>query len=54
MNVNVEWHENNKMPENPTFEQRLKWHIAHQKNCSCRQIGGLLAEEFKKRGIKIK
>lgn len=36
------------MPKNATFEQRVKWHLAHQKNCSCRPIAGELAEEMLK------
>jgi len=47
--INKEWHEKNKMPKNPTFEQRVKWHLAHQKNCSCRPIAGKLAEEMQRR-----
>jgi hypothetical protein len=51
--INREWHLEHPMPKNPTFEQRVKWHLAHQKNCSCRPIAGKLAEELKKRGIKF-
>lgn len=36
--INAEWHKNNKMPKNPTQEQRIKWHIQHQANCKCRQM----------------
>lgn len=53
MKINKEWHTKNKMPKNPSFEQRVKWHLAHQRNCSCRPIAGKLAEEMKKRGIKF-
>lgn len=38
MKINKEWHEKNKMPKNPSFEQRVKWHLEHQKNCNCRPI----------------
>ena len=47
--INREWHLKNKMPKNATFEQRVKWHLEHQKNCSCRPIAGKLAQEMKKR-----
>ena len=50
--LNKEWHEKNKMPKNPSFEQRVVWHLAHQKNCTCRPIPEKLAEEMKKRGIE--
>jgi len=51
--INKEWHQKHRMPKNPTIEQRIKWHLEHQKNCSCRPITGKLAEEMKKRGIKF-
>lgn len=51
--INKEWHLKHKMPKNPTFEERVKWHLEHQKNCQCRKISGKLAEEMKKRGIKF-
>jgi len=36
MAINKEWHLANKMPKNATLDQRIEWHLAHQKNCSCR------------------
>jgi hypothetical protein len=32
------WHDNHPMPRNPTTEQRLAWHQAHEKNCGCRPM----------------
>lgn len=51
--INREWHEKNRMPVNANFEQRVKWHLAHQQHCSCRPIPAKLAEEMKKKGIKF-
>ncbi len=34
--INRVWHEKNKMPKNPTEEQRAEWHLRHFKNCGCR------------------
>lgn len=53
MKINKEWHQKNKMPKNPSFDQRVKWHLEHQKHCSCRPISAKLAEEMKKRGINF-
>lgn len=53
LSLNKEWHLKHPMPKNPTIEQRIKWHLEHQKHCSCRKIKGKLAEEMKKRGIKF-
>ncbi len=36
--INREWHLKNKMPKNPTLEQRIAWHQAHEKYCNCRPI----------------
>jgi hypothetical protein len=48
--INAEWQKQNKMPENPTDEQRFKWHLEHAQNCNCRPIAGNLLEETKARG----
>jgi len=53
MKINKEWHLANRMPANPTAEQRILWHIEHKKNCACRDIPGKLKEEMKKRKIRI-
>ena len=47
MKINKAWHEKHKMPKNPTFEERIKWHLAHQKNCSCREISNKLLQAIK-------
>jgi hypothetical protein len=52
MKMNKEWHLKHPMPKNPTIDQRIEWHLAHQKACACRKIPEKLAEEMKKRGIK--
>ena len=35
--INAEWHSKNKMPKNPTLEQRIAWHKEHLKYCGCRK-----------------
>ena len=32
---NTEWHLHHKLPENPTLDQRVEWHIAHARRCPC-------------------
>jgi hypothetical protein len=49
MKINKEWHLKNKMPKNPTLEQRIKWHIEHSKNCSCRRMPKKIQIEIEKR-----
>ena len=54
MKINKEWHEKNKMPKNPTFEQRVKWHLVHVRYSTCRTLPEKLAEEMRQKGIKFK
>jgi hypothetical protein len=41
--LNKEWHEAHVMPPKATTEQRIAWHLEHQKNCACRPIPPRLA-----------
>ncbi len=53
MKINADWHRTNKMPRCPTMDQRVVWHVAHAKNCSCRPLDGKMLGEIKKRKIKV-
>jgi hypothetical protein len=44
--INKEWHQKNKMPKNPTLEERIKWHIEHAKNCTCREMPDSIRKEI--------
>jgi hypothetical protein len=45
--INKAWHEVNKMPKNPTKEQRIYWHKEHAKHCQCWPIPANLLAEMK-------
>ncbi|HME52077.1 MAG TPA: hypothetical protein VKM55_07655 [Candidatus Lokiarchaeia archaeon] len=51
MPINKEWHASNKLPRNAKLDDRIKWHLEHEKNCGCRSIPENLKEEIKKRGL---
>ncbi|NTV22805.1 MAG: hypothetical protein HGA85_00325 [Nanoarchaeota archaeon] len=54
MAINKEWHMNNKMPKDASFEVRVAWHTEHNNNCSCRPgFPKKLEEEMKQRGMKV-
>jgi hypothetical protein len=53
MKINALWHSQNKMPKNPTLDERITWHVAHAKHCTCRKLEGKILEEIKKRGIRV-
>lgn len=48
--MNMKWHEQNKMPTKPTKEQRIKWHLVHEKNCKCRPMPKAILELIRDRG----
>jgi hypothetical protein len=50
--INKAWHEKNRMPKNPTIDQRVEWHIAHQLHCQCREMPEKIKQEIKKRSGK--
>ncbi|MGG9960819.1 hypothetical protein [Ferruginibacter sp. SUN106] len=49
MKFNKEWHQANRMPEKPTPQQRIQWHIAHAQHCHCRPMPESIKAEIKKR-----
>jgi hypothetical protein len=50
--INAEWHKANRMPKNPTFNQRVEWHLAHVRFCECRKIPKKFASLMDDAGIK--
>ena len=44
--INKEWHQENKMPKNPTPEERMLWHREHAKHCDCRPVTPKLQKEL--------
>jgi hypothetical protein len=46
--LNREWHEKNRMPKNPTEEERAKWHKEHMKFCVCRAPSAKILELIRK------
>jgi hypothetical protein len=51
--INKEWHLKHRMPENPSLDERVKWHVAHARNCKCREIPAPMLKEIRKRNIKL-
>jgi hypothetical protein len=47
--MNKLWHEQNKMPAKATLEQRIRWHMAHQTHCACREIPKSLLQRIKRK-----
>ena len=38
MKINKSWHKKNPIPKNLTLEQRIQWHVNHERECNCRPI----------------
>jgi hypothetical protein len=53
MPINAAWHRANRMPRNPSLDQRVAWHLEHARNCGCRAISGAMRDEILRRGLKI-
>lgn len=53
MKINAAWHTKHPMPPKATFEQRVRWHLAHAKHCACRAIPRKLLEQMKGRGLPV-
>ena len=49
--INKEWHLANKMPKNPSDDQRVGWHIEHVRNCSCMPIPKGVLAIMKNKGL---
>ena len=49
--TNKLWHERNRMPRNPTVQQRIEWHLAHADNCGCRPVPQGVLSLMQARGI---
>jgi hemerythrin-like domain-containing protein len=47
--LNAPWHTQHPMPRRPSSDQRVEWHLEHQKHCSCRQIPAQIEAEIQKR-----
>jgi hypothetical protein len=48
------WHEQNRMPKNPSDLQRIEWHLAHARVCSCRPIPKGVIALMRAHGKKVK
>jgi hypothetical protein len=49
MAINKKWHEEHKMPEKATIEQKIAWHCEHVKYCTCHPMPAKIVEEIEKR-----
>jgi hypothetical protein len=50
--LNATWHRTNRMPVRASLDQRVEWHLAHAKACSCRDLPASILKELKRRGIR--
>jgi predicted CoA-binding protein len=45
--INEAWHNQHRMPENPSREQRVSWHLEHARACGCRPVPEDLADDVR-------
>jgi hypothetical protein len=53
MKLNATWHRSHPMPEHPTLDQRIEWHLEHAQVCGCREIPAKLITEIQRRKLSI-
>lgn len=51
--INAEWHGRHPMPKNATMDERVKWHVAHARECGCREIPKTVIAELERRGMPL-
>lgn len=51
--INRKWHDENKMPKKATTRERVKWHLAHAKNCACRPVPAKIQRIIEKKEVKV-
>jgi hypothetical protein len=49
MIINKDWHEKNRMKKNPSFNERVLWHLSHAENCPCRGMSESIKKEIERR-----
>lgn len=45
--INSEWHDAHVMPQNPSREERVKWHAEHAEACGCRPAPENIADDVR-------
>lgn len=46
---NTEWHSKHRLPDNPTLDQRVNWHMEHARRCPCPSHDEDILPELRKR-----
>jgi hypothetical protein len=49
--INKAWHEKNLMPKKATYEDRVRWHLGHSRNCRCREMPEDIRKELMRRKL---
>ena len=45
--MNAEWHAAHPMPHHVSYEERVAWHLEHQRHCGCRPLPAGVADQFR-------
>jgi hypothetical protein len=48
--MNEAWHRKHRLARGASLGERLKWHVAHQKACACRELPASIRAELGQRG----
>ena len=51
--MNARWHAAHVMPKRATLAERVRWHLAHAKQCGCRAMPATIVAELRRRGVDV-
>lgn len=46
--MNAIWHKTHRLSAKATPKQRLRWHLAHQKACDCRELTAAMLQKLRR------
>ncbi|MDB5538717.1 MAG: hypothetical protein JWQ89_444, partial [Devosia sp.] len=51
--MNMQWHHDHRMPDNPSKQQRAEWHYQHALNCGCRTLTPSITSLLVSQGYEV-
>jgi len=49
--MNADWHRQHVLGSHATLDERIAWHLEHERECHCRTMPASLREEVERRGL---
>jgi hypothetical protein len=49
--INDDWHRTHRLGPHAPLDERIEWHIAHEKHCACRSMPARIRHEIARRRL---